>query len=108
MDRAFAAGEKLHAPHLIDVEVTQVLRRYSRAGDITHARGREALSDLALLPIQRYPHEPLLDRVWQLRNNVTAYDAVYLALAEGLDAVFLTLDAALARIPTVRASVEVY
>jgi predicted nucleic acid-binding protein len=104
----FAEGETLHAPHIIDVEVTQVVRRYWRGGDLTPARGAEALADLAALPLQRYSHEPLIGRMWQLRNNVTAYDAAYVALAEGLDAVLVTLDSALARIPGVRIPVEVY
>ncbi|MEO8192850.1 MAG: type II toxin-antitoxin system VapC family toxin [Gemmatimonadales bacterium] len=108
LDRAFADGETLHAPHVIDVEVAQVVRRYWRAGDITAARGEEALRDLAIIPIHRYSHEPLLGRIWRLRNNVTAYDAAYIALAEGLGAVLLTLDSALARVPGVRAPVEVY
>ncbi|MBA3405145.1 MAG: type II toxin-antitoxin system VapC family toxin [Gemmatimonadaceae bacterium] len=107
-DRMFADGESLHAPHLLDVEVAQVVRRYWRAGEITAARGELALSDLAVLPIQRYPHEPLLGRIWHLRNNVTAYDAVYVALAEGLGAVLLTLDSALGRIPGFRVAVEVF
>ena len=108
MNRIFADGETLHAPHLIDVEVTQVVRRYWRAGDITPGRGADALSDLSLLPLQRYSHEPLLARIWQLRNNVSAYDAAYIALAEGLDATFVTMDSALARIPGGRVPVEVY
>lgn len=108
LDRVLKRGETLHAPHVIDVEVAQVVRRYWRVGDITAARGGEALRDLAALPIQRYSHEPLLGRIWQLRNNATAYDAAYVALAEGLDAVLLTLDSALARIPGVRAPVEVF
>lgn len=108
MDRVFAEGETLHAPHLLDVEVSQVVRRYWRAGDISAARGEEALLDLADLPIQRYSHEPLIGRVWQLRHNATAYDAAYIALAEGLGAVLLTLESALARIPGLRAPVEVF
>lgn len=107
IDRAFSKNETLHAPYLLDVEVAQVIRRYWRSGDVTAARGEDALRDLADLPIQRYPHEPLLGRMWQLRNNVTAYDAAYISLAEGLDAGLLTLDKALARIPGVRAVVEV-
>jgi len=107
-DRMFVDGESLHAPHLLDVEVAQVVRRYWRAGEITAARGEAALSDLAVLPIQRYAHEPLLGRIWHLRNNVTAYDAVYVALAEGLGAVLLTLDSALGRIPGCRVAVEVF
>ncbi len=108
MNRVLAGRETLHAPHLVDVEVAQVVRRYWRAGDITASRGDEALSDLANLPIDRHPHEPLLGRIWQLRHNATAYDAAYIALAEGLDATFVTLDAALARIPGIRVPVEVF
>ncbi len=107
MDRVFGQRETLHAPHLVDLEVSQVLRRYWRAGDITAVRGDEALHDLADLPIERYSHEPLVGRIWQLRHNATAYDAAYIALAEGLGAVLVTLDSALARVPGVRISVEV-
>jgi predicted nucleic acid-binding protein len=78
------------------VEITQVLRRYVRASAISTGRGEEALQDLAEMPLERYPHDPLLTRVWQLRNNLTAYDAVYLALAEALDATLITRDRALA------------
>lgn len=108
MDRVFGQVETLHAPHLVDVEVSQVVRRYWRAGDITAGRGEEALRDLADLPIERYAHEPLLGRIWQLRQNATAYDAAYIALAEGLGAVLVTVDTALARIPGVRVPVEVF
>lgn len=108
MDRLFLSGESLHAPQLLDVEVTQVIRRYARAGDLTPARGAEAVRDLADLPITRHGHLPLLDRMWQLRNNATAYDAAYIALAEALDAVLVTRDAAVARVPGRRLSVEVF
>lgn len=94
--RIFASGETLHAPHLLDVEIAQVLRRYARSGVISAERGAEALTDLADLPLNRYPHFVLLPRIWQLRQNVTAYDAAYLALAEALDAPLLTRDRALA------------
>ena len=94
--RIFASGETLHAPHLLDVEIAQVLRRYARAGVISPERGLEALTDLADFPLNRYPHDFLLPRIWQLRHNVTAYDAAYLALAEVLDAPLLTRDRALA------------
>lgn len=107
MDRLFLDGESLHGPHLLDAEVTQVIRRYTLAGNITASRGAEAVRDLADLPVTRHSHVPLLDRMWLLRNNVTAYDAAYIALAEALDAVLLTRDAALARVPGVRLSVEV-
>ena len=107
LNRTLVRGETLHAPHILDLEVAQVVRRYWRAGDITATRGGEALRDLADLPIERHSHQPLLNRVWQLRNNATAYDAAYVALAEGLDAVLITLDSALCRIPGVRGSIEV-
>jgi predicted nucleic acid-binding protein len=92
----FAPGQTLHAPHLIDIEVAQVIRRYAARGDIDGKRGRVALDDLGDLRMQRYPHDFLLPRVWELRNNVTAHDAVYIALAEALDAVLLTRDHRLA------------
>lgn len=95
-DRLFARGQTLHAPHLPDVEVTQVIRRYALAGDIDAERGRQALTDLADLPLLRYPHEFLLPRIWDLRHNLTAYDATYVALAEALDAPLLTRDRRLA------------
>jgi predicted nucleic acid-binding protein len=88
--------QSLHAPHLLDVEVAQVLRRYATIGEIADQRGTEALADLADFPIRRYPHDFLLPRVWTLRNNFTAYDAVYVALAEALDARLLTRDERLA------------
>ena len=90
--RLFAPRQTLHAPHLIDVEVAQVVRRYAMAGEIDEGRGRAALEDLADLPLRRYPHDFLLSRVWDLRNDLTAYDAVYVALAEALDAPLLTRD----------------
>jgi predicted nucleic acid-binding protein len=88
--------QTLHAPHLLDVEVAQVLRRYATMGEIGDQRGTEALADLADFPIRRYPHDFLLTRVWTLRNNFTAYDAVYVALAEALNARLLTRDQRLA------------
>jgi predicted nucleic acid-binding protein len=104
--RLFAAGEALHAPHLIDIEAAHVLRRYAAAGDMSAERGREALEDLADLSIRRYPHDVLLPRVWELRANLTAYDAAYIALAEALGAPLLTRDHRLARTAGHRASVE--
>jgi predicted nucleic acid-binding protein len=104
--RIFDTGETLHAPHLLDVEVAQVLRRYVRSGVISASRGAEALEDLAALPLNRYPHFVLLPRIWQLRHNVTAYDATYLALAEALGAPLVTRDKALASAST-RVAVEV-
>lgn len=106
--RLLARGRSLHAPHLIDVEVAQVLRRYESAGVLTPERGQEALADLAALPLERYPHDVLLPRIWELRRNVTAYDAAYLALAEALRARFVTCDARLAAAPGHRVEVEVF
>lgn len=102
----FTAGETLHAPHLIDLEVTQVLRRYVRSGAISSDRGAVALDVLINFPVTRYPHFPLLDRIWQFRHGLTAYDAAYLALAEALDARLVTRDRALAGAGS-RARVEV-
>jgi predicted nucleic acid-binding protein len=96
----------LHAPHLLDVEVAQVLRRYAAAGEIDGARGQAALADLADFPIRRYSHEFLLARVWDLRSNFAAYDAVYVALAEALDAGLLTRDRKLAMAATRHVRVE--
>ena len=105
-ERLFS-GETLHAPHLLDLEVAQVLRRYERSGKMSPHRGREALEDLSAFRIERYAHGPFLPRIWQLRSNATAYDSCYLALAEALRAPLLTRDAHLAGIPGHDAVVEV-
>lgn len=94
--RIFGPGEMLHAPHLLDLDVGHVLRRYVRSGIISTGHGVEALADLADLPLNRYPHFFRLARIWQFRHNVTAYDSAYLALAEALDAPVLTRYRALA------------
>jgi predicted nucleic acid-binding protein len=104
--RLFDPRETLHAPHLLDVEVAQVVRRYAAAGEIDRDRGRAALADLADFPLRRYPHDFLLPRVWELRDNLTAYDAVYVALAEALDAPLITRDRRLAAAATRHARVE--
>ncbi len=105
--RVLVAAETLHVPHLLDLEVTQVLRRYCRAGELSVARGKEALRDLLDLPINRYPHHLFLPRIWELRDNVTAYDAAYLALAESLAAPLLTRDTRLETAAGHRAVVQV-
>ena len=92
----FDPSHTLHAPHLLDVEVAQVVRRYAAHREIDGERGRMALADLADLPLHRYPHDFLLLRAWDLRNNLTAHDAVYVVLAEVLDAPLLTRDKRLA------------
>lgn len=96
----------LHVPHLADVEVAQALRRYVREGELDPGAAAAALEDLRSLDLQRHGHEPLLDRVWALRDNLTAYDAVYVALAEALDSTLLTCDGRLARAPGVSRRVE--
>jgi len=106
-ERLLGAGEDLCAPHLLDVEVTQVLRRYSLQGQITPERGSESLADLADLPLTRYPHGPLLERAWEMRESVSMYDAVYLVLAEALEAPLVTCDARIARAHGHRAQVQV-
>ena len=103
--RIFAIRETLHAPHLLDLEVAQALRRHCSAGATTLDRAREALEDFQNLPVTRYRHNLLLHRIWELRHNATAYDAAYLALAEALGAEFLTRDAALATVGWHRAKV---
>ena len=97
----------LHVPHLLDVEITQVLRRYVREKTMTTSRGEEALQDLHDLPLNRYPHDILTPRVWELRAVLTAYDAVYVVLAELLDAPLLTCDRKIALASGHRAKVEV-
>lgn len=100
--RLFEAGQTMHAPHLLDVEVAQVLRRYTARGDISSHRGGTAIALLSQFPMTRYSHDPLLPRIWALRGNLTAYDAAYVALAEGLQCQLLTRDARLASAPSAR------
>jgi predicted nucleic acid-binding protein len=104
--RLLDSDPTLHAPHLIDVEVLQVLRRFASAGGWRPARAAQALDDLAALPIERYPHDALAARIWELRRSLTAYDAAYIALAEALDCPLVTRDARLARSPGHTAIVE--
>ena len=94
------------APCLVDVEVVQALRRLVVAARIDEPRGREALDDFQSMPLERYAHDRLIDRMWELRGNLTAYDAAYVALAEALDASLLTCDRRLASAPGVRARID--
>lgn len=105
--RFFTNRQSLHAPHLIDLEVVQVLRRYAASREFTMERGAKALAAMANFPIVRYRHDMFLSRIWELRNNLSAYDAAYIALAEALDAPLLTRDRRLARVRRHRAKVEV-
>ena len=92
------SADWLAAPHLMDIEVVQVLRRFVLRGELTRQRAEEAIRDLQDLPIERYPHTAFLPRVFRLRNNLTAYDALYLVLAETLQATLLTQDTALGEV----------
>lgn len=96
-DRILDPRESLQAPHLIDLEVAQVLRRLVRIGGFTSDRAARALDYFMNLPISRHRHSYLLPRIWQLRNSLTAFDAAYVSLAEALHVPLLTLDARLAR-----------
>lgn len=100
-------GERLAAPELIDLKVASTLRRALRAGRLDQRRSGQALVDLAALPVRRAPHLSLLPRIWELRDNLTAYDAAYVALAEALRATLLTADVALSRAAGVRCEVEI-
>jgi predicted nucleic acid-binding protein len=102
-----AREELLIAPYLLDVEVGQVLRRFTLARHISSQRAHSAIADYRLLPVERYPHAPFLERAFELRLNVTFYDAVYLALSEAAGVPLLTRDRALAGVPGARAVVEV-
>lgn len=104
--RARLAGERLMAPELIDLEVVSVWRRAARAGRLEPRRARQALTDLAVLPLARASHAPLLPRIWDLRENLTAYDAAYVALAEALGTPLLTGDSSLADAPGIECPVE--
>lgn len=105
--RRLTAGADVAAPFLIDAEVGHVLRRFERRGDLDPLRARTALLDYEALPIRRYAHTPILQRAFDLRADVTFYDALYLALAERLDVPLLTADARLAGVPGCAATVEV-
>ena len=106
--RMFSARESLHAPHLLDLEVAQVLRRLVREGTVPANRADEAVRDLLDLRLTRYPHFMLLPRVWQLRHNFSAYDAAYVGLAEKLGAPLITRDGRLAAAPGHAAIIELF
>ena len=106
--RIEAPDESVHAPHLLDVEMLHALRGLALRGAVSPSRSEEIREDFASLRWSRYSHEAFLDRIWELKNNLTAYDAAYVALAETLDAPLVTTDARLARASGLRAEVEVY
>jgi len=97
---------KLHAPYLLDIEILHVLRRYNLSNSLTDAQADRALFSFGLLDCVRYPQAALIHRIWELRHNLTAYDAAYVALAEALDAPLLTCDARLASSPGHTARIE--
>jgi predicted nucleic acid-binding protein len=99
--------DEFHSPHLVDVEVAQGLRRLVRAGEVSPHRAADAIADLAELDLHRHSHLDLLTRAWALRENVTAYDAMYVALAEALEAPIVTCDTPLAEAPGHRARIDV-
>jgi predicted nucleic acid-binding protein len=106
--RIYSHNESLHTPHLLDLEVTQVLRRMVREGAITAHRADEAIRDLLDLRITRYPHFVLLPRIWRLRHNFSAYDAAYMVLAEQLGAALITRDGRLASAPRHALMIELF
>jgi predicted nucleic acid-binding protein len=106
--RIYLGKDTLHAPHLLDLEVAQVLRRLVYQGAIAAHRADEAIRDLVDLRINRYAHFVFLPRIWQLRHNFSAYDAAYIALAETLGAPLLTRDRRLASPGHHKAAVEIF
>jgi predicted nucleic acid-binding protein len=106
--RIYSRSETLHAPHLLDIEVTQVLRRLARENTISDQRAENAIHDLLRIRVVRYPHIFLVPRIWEHRNNLSPYDAAYIALAEQLGATLITRDARLARASGHTAKVELF
>lgn len=106
-ERLLTDGD-LHAPHLLDVEFQHALRRLVVSRAIGEDRAADARTDFADLAILRYPHVSLADRMWELRHDLTAYDAAFIALAETLDVPLVTCDARLARASGHAATVEVF
>jgi predicted nucleic acid-binding protein len=106
--RIYSQQETLHTVHLLDVEFAQVLRRLVRDGTLTATRAEEAIEDLAALRMTRYAPVALLRRIWRLRQNLTAYDAAYVALAEQLQAPLITRDQRIAKASGHSAAVEIF
>ena len=102
-----ATARTVHAPYLLDIEVANVFRRYCAQGLMAVERAQLALMDFQRLRVLRHRHKPYLDRIWELRENFTAYDACYLALTETLGATLLTRDRALATARLRQGQVEV-
>ena len=107
-ERMEREDDGLHVPHLFEIEVINALRHHALRHGISESRRLELLEDLTTMSISRYAHTAMLPRIWELRDNVSAYDAAYIVLAETLEAPLVTRDARLARAPGVRAEVEVH
>jgi predicted nucleic acid-binding protein len=107
-NRIYERGESLHAPHLLDLEVAQVLRRLLREGAVSAPRADQAIQDLFDLRVTRYPHFVFLPNIWRLRDNLSAYDAAYVALTEKLGATLITRDARLASASARAVSIELF
>ena len=105
-DRLSRERESIHVPHPFDLEVLSAIRRWARAAAIELEDAATLLSRLNDLRVTRYPHVPFRERIWELRDNLTVYDAAYVVLAEALDAPLVTADAALAGVPGTNARVE--
>lgn len=108
LDERLASERDLHAPHLVDVEVLHALRSLVRRGQLQPGRAAGVLEDFFLLRLTRYSHTRLIERIWALRENLSAYDAAFVALAEALDATLVTSDRRLARASGHSATVELY
>lgn len=107
-NRIYSRGESLHAPHLLDLEVAQVLRRLVRETTVSAQRADQVIQDLLDLRLTRYPHFVFLPKIWRLRHNLSSYDAAYVALTEELDATLLTRDAAFTSVPGPRVKIELF
>lgn len=103
-----AAEDEVVAPHLIDVEFLHALRRCVLRGDISIDRASDARDDFADLALSRYPHEPFIDRIWELRDDLSAYDSTYLALAEAISIPLITRDRGLAKVAERTVAVELF
>ncbi len=105
--RDLLAGEQLHAPHLIDSEVASGLRRHVASGQVTAHDGWALLDTWRRLALSRYAVQGLLGRIWEMRDNLSAYDAGYVALAENLGCALVTADARISRAPGLRCPITV-
>jgi predicted nucleic acid-binding protein len=107
-ERIYERGESLHAPHLLDLEVAQVLRRLVQEGGVSAPRADQAIQDLFDLRLTRYPHFVFLPPIWRLRDNFSAFDAAYIALAQKLGATLVTRDSRLASASARLVSLELF